>query len=425
MTSNTETGEKIASEYTETPGEILRKKREEVGISIDEVSEKLNLQPNLIESLENNNYEIFNVETYLKGYLRAYAKFIGVDGDKVISLYNQQYAEKIKQYRENRANLGFNDPNFKYPQYPNEKSGHDLGESDVNRLARGDGNYIHRILEEKQLVSEEFSEIETAQSGNFSMPYENSTNFTQYPYNHVFESESGHIREIDDSPGAERLFTQHKSGTFEEIHPDGTKVVKVVGSNYEIIAGSSNVIITGDVNLTIEGTKRELVKGDYIQEIEGSHIQRIHKNQQIKVGTGKSGGNREEEIRGNHAYNIKNNVKGYVGEDVDTLIEKNESRTINGYFDGSIVGNYTVTSLADVKISAKTNMALTTVSGIISIKSGNQLNMKSASAMTLKTETSLTTLVSTYWVGTVGTSWTHTSTGITTLNGSQIQLNPD
>ena len=95
MTSNTETGEKIAGEYTETPGEILRKKRGEVGISIDEVSEKLNLQPNLIESLENNNYEIFNVETYLKGYLRAYAKFIGVDGDKVISLYNQQYAEKI------------------------------------------------------------------------------------------------------------------------------------------------------------------------------------------------------------------------------------------------------------------------------------------------------------------------------------------
>ena len=94
MESNTETGEKIASKYSETPGEILRKKREEVGISIDEVSEKLNLQPNLIESLENNNYEIFNVETYLKGYLRAYAKFIGVDGDKVISLYNQQYAEK-------------------------------------------------------------------------------------------------------------------------------------------------------------------------------------------------------------------------------------------------------------------------------------------------------------------------------------------
>ena len=87
---------------------------------------------------------------------------------------------------------------------------------------------------------------------------------TFYPFNHVHESESGHISEIDDSPGSERLFTQHMSGTFEEIHPDGTKVVKIIGDNYEIIAGSSNVIISGAVNLTVEGSVRELIKGDYV-----------------------------------------------------------------------------------------------------------------------------------------------------------------
>jgi len=76
-------------------------------------------------------------------------------------------------------------------------------------------------------------------------------------------------------------------------------------------------------------------------------------------------------------------------------------------------------------LSAKTNMSLTTVSGIVSVKSGSTLNMKSASAMTLKTESTLATTVATSWTGTVGTTFTHTSTGITTLNGSQIQLNPD
>ena len=49
----------------------------------------------------------------------------------------------------------------------------------------------------------------------------------QYPYNHVHESESGHIQEIDDTPGGERLYKQHKSGTYEEIIADGTKTVKV------------------------------------------------------------------------------------------------------------------------------------------------------------------------------------------------------
>jgi hypothetical protein len=325
-------------------------------------------------------------------------------------------------------------------------SGHTVGESDTSRLGRGISAEEHgSVVRRRKLrrtkvitaakpnlksVSDDLKVDDVAPTWDEphprgltkdAAPY----NSGKYPYNHTFESESGHLMEIDDTPGGERLHREHRSGTFEEIHPDGTKVVKVVGENYEIIAGSSNVIITGDVNLTIEGTKRELVKGDYIQEIEGNHIQRIHKNQQIKVGTGKSGGNREEEIRGNFAYNIKNNIKGYVGEDVDTLIEKNESRTINGYFDGSVVGNYSITSLADMKLSAKTNMSLTTVSGIVSVKSGSTLNMKSASAMTLKTESTLATTVATSWTGTVGTTFTHTSTGITTLNGSQIQLNPD
>ena len=47
-----------------------------------------------------------------------------------------------------------------------------------------------------------------------------------YPYNHVFESESGHIIEIDDTKDNERLFTKkaHRTGTSQEISPDGTQV---------------------------------------------------------------------------------------------------------------------------------------------------------------------------------------------------------
>ena len=41
---------------------------------------------------------------------------------------------------------------------------------------------------------------------------------TFYPFNHVHESECGHIHEIDDTPGGERLLQQHITGTFAEIH---------------------------------------------------------------------------------------------------------------------------------------------------------------------------------------------------------------
>jgi hypothetical protein len=38
----------------------------------------------------------------------------------------------------------------------------------------------------------------------------------KYPYNNARVSESGHIQECDDTPGAERIHTRHRSGTYEE-----------------------------------------------------------------------------------------------------------------------------------------------------------------------------------------------------------------
>ena len=82
------------NEAIETVGEILHNKRKEIGLSLDEITEKLNLDSYLIELLENNNYEKFKVETYLKGYLRAYAKLLGIDGDRIIKLYKESNPEK-------------------------------------------------------------------------------------------------------------------------------------------------------------------------------------------------------------------------------------------------------------------------------------------------------------------------------------------
>ena len=46
----------------------------------------------------------------------------------------------------------------------------------------------------------------------------------EYPYNKVMESESGHVMEFDDTPGAERVHIAHRSGSFSEWFPSGSKV---------------------------------------------------------------------------------------------------------------------------------------------------------------------------------------------------------
>ena len=84
----------------------------------------------------------------------------------------------------------------------------------------------------------------------------------------------------------ERLFTQHMSGTFEEIHPDGSKVVKIIGDNYEIIAGDSNVSILVMLILQLRELYENLLRGDYHLEVEGNYTQKIHKNHRVKVGAG-------------------------------------------------------------------------------------------------------------------------------------------
>ena len=51
--------------------------------------------------------------------------------------------------------------------------------------------------------------------------------------------------------GAERIHIYHKAGTFEEIYPDGSRVVKVVSDNYTAILGENNIHITKDTNAQV------------------------------------------------------------------------------------------------------------------------------------------------------------------------------
>lgn len=109
-----------------------------------------------------------------------------------------------------------------------------------------------------------------------------------YPFNHVVETEKGHIIEIDDTPEKERLHKYHKSGTFEEIHPDGTTVTKIVKDNYKIIAGDDYCNIVGTCNITIEGDANLLVKGNFVQEVEGNYDLTVKGNKTEAIGQNKT-----------------------------------------------------------------------------------------------------------------------------------------
>jgi hypothetical protein len=83
---------------------------------------------------------------------------------------------------------------------------------------------------------------------------------TQYPYNNVMETESGHVMEFDDTFGRERIQIAHRSGSFQEMFPNGDKVEKITKDNYEIVLGDDHVLIMGKCQITVQGDAEILVQ---------------------------------------------------------------------------------------------------------------------------------------------------------------------
>ena len=67
----------------------LKEKREENGVSIEEAAEDLKMRPSQIESLENGSKEEFKDVMSLKYFIRDYAKYLGLDGEKMIDEFNE------------------------------------------------------------------------------------------------------------------------------------------------------------------------------------------------------------------------------------------------------------------------------------------------------------------------------------------------
>lgn len=67
----------------------LKEKREENGVSIEEVAEDLKMRPSQIVSLEEGKKEDFKDVLFLKYFIRDYAKYLGLDGEELVDEFNE------------------------------------------------------------------------------------------------------------------------------------------------------------------------------------------------------------------------------------------------------------------------------------------------------------------------------------------------
>lgn len=90
-----------------TLGEKLRQAREARDISISEVAEQTRISPSYIESIENDDYRPLPGGIFNKGFVKSYAKVVGIDETEALADYarliaeqeGSQYVDEPKTYR--------------------------------------------------------------------------------------------------------------------------------------------------------------------------------------------------------------------------------------------------------------------------------------------------------------------------------------
>jgi cytoskeleton protein RodZ len=70
-------------------GQRLREEREERAISLDDVSEALLVRKSVVAALESGKWELLPHFVYVKGYVRQYARYLGLDHDFLQELFSK------------------------------------------------------------------------------------------------------------------------------------------------------------------------------------------------------------------------------------------------------------------------------------------------------------------------------------------------
>jgi len=254
------------------------------------------------------------------------------------------------------ATKGFQDvTNANYPKYL---------ETDVNRLAVGDEDNPHSTLTIRKAdrdLAVGIAQIDGIFGGVAQIDPDLDATFwdepeteynTTYPRNHVYESEGGHIREMDDTPGAERIHERHNSGSGYEIFPNGTKVTRVKGKNYNIVSE--------DEYCHIQGTARETI--DKGLRIRVNSEGQAGNNYNVEVG---QGSNVNIEVNGGN-INLTTLNSGQDAGDININASRDLNVQVGRNLTMDVIGSITETSKSKTQSTQNThqqNAALHDING--------------------------------------------------------------
>jgi len=235
---------------------------------------------------------------------------------------------------------GFHDGDGTYPKYKDEVDTNRLAVNLKEETSQGATELsphlsltLRRNTRIIDVATADFNPVTAADGGDIagsngdlfsqpSIPYN-----TTYPLNKVLETESGHIKEYDDTAGSERIHERHRTGTSYEIDSTGTRTDIIKNDHYTFVSSKSQAFIAGDSDMTINGRHKLYINKN--GSVDNHYDIQIGENASINIQVDKGDINLvtvdgKINVNAGGDYNLK------VAGNMTTVVQGSLTETIEG-----------------------------------------------------------------------------------------------
>ena len=154
----------------------------------------------------------------------------------------------------------------------------------------------------------------------------------QYGFVNIWQTKAGHLVEMDDTPGAERVQVYHKTGSCIEILPDGTITVISNGSVFEAVLQDKGTQIDKNESHNVGQNYEEVIGGNYTQTVNGdvTHIWKGEQKNDFGKLENKTRGDQKYDSGGNLTFSSTANEQHEVGGSRSVVVNSVDNAVVLG-----------------------------------------------------------------------------------------------
>lgn len=168
-----------------------------------------------------------------------------------------------------------------------------------------------------------------------------------YPFNQVSRSFTGHVYEVDDTPGNERVLIKHANGAGIELAPDGSLTINSIKNKIEITGGEQSITVIGDAKMVYKGNLDLKVTGEYNIECNEFNLN-VKNNKTETIG----GSETKEVYKGSTTSVVGNSVSYVTGADVTTILA-GQTYNVKGPIQYNVEGSMAFFTSAEMNITSE------------------------------------------------------------------------